>query len=215
MMKSNPDELSPCKMPVLIEKWLLLIWSSWCLKYNDVFQLFIVFLRNFVVMVPNLWIFRVSIIRSCEAESNVFLQSIHVVDIFRCFSLMLSITIFLIMSWSIVQYVLLTFPFCSFSMILLASIWWNIWEATMFEKILYFTGKQSKCYCYRYYYFCKCYPNPRSGQRVLALIGWFERDVILCGGTKAQKQQSHCSNSGCWTGVLIIIVIIIIIITLS
>ena len=25
MMKSNPDELSPCKMPVLIEKWLLLI----------------------------------------------------------------------------------------------------------------------------------------------------------------------------------------------
>ena len=119
MMKSNPDELSPCKMPVLIEKWLLL---SWCLKYNDVFQLFIVFLRNFVVMVPNLWSFRVLIIRSCETESNAFLQSIHVVGIFRCFSLMLSITIFLIMSWSIVQYVMLTFPFCSFSMILLASI---------------------------------------------------------------------------------------------
>ena len=40
----------------------------------------------------------------------------------------------------------------------------------------------------------RAYPNPCSGQRALALIGWFERAVILCGGTKAQKQQSHCSN---------------------
>ena len=31
----------------------------------------------------------------------------------------------------------------------------------------------------------RVYPNPRSGQRALALIGWFERAVILCGGTKA------------------------------
>ena len=49
----------------------------------------------------------------------------------------------------------------------------------------------------------RAYPNPCSGQRVLTLIGWFERAVILCGGTKAQKQQSHRSNSGCWTGVLV------------
>ena len=48
----------------------------------------------------------------------------------------------------------------------------------------------------------RVYPNPRSGQRVLALIGWFEQAVILCGGTKAQKQLSHRSNSGCWTDVL-------------
>ena len=27
-----------------------------------------------------------------------------------------------------------------------------------------------------------------------ALIGWFERAFILCGGTKAQKQQSHRSS---------------------
>ena len=34
----------------------------------------------------------------------------------------------------------------------------------------------------------RVYPNPRSGQRALVLIGWFERAVILCGGSKAQKQ---------------------------
>ena len=52
----------------------------------------------------------------------------------------------------------------------------------------------------------RVYPNPHSGQRVLALIGWFKRAVILCGGTKAQKQQSHHSNSGCWTGVLVTLI---------
>ena len=31
------------------------------------------------------------------------------------------------------------------------------------------------------------YLNPFSGYRALALIGWFERVVILFGGTKAQK----------------------------
>ena len=30
----------------------------------------------------------------------------------------------------------------------------------------------------------RAYPNPCSGQRALALIGWFERAVILSGGTK-------------------------------
>ena len=49
------------------------------------------------------------------------------------------------------------------------------------------------------------YPNPCSGQSMLALIGWFDWVVILCGGTKAQKQQSH-SNSGCWTGVLVTLI---------
>ena len=34
----------------------------------------------------------------------------------------------------------------------------------------------------------RVYPNPRSGQRAFALIGWFERAVILCEGTKAKKQ---------------------------
>ena len=61
-----------------------------------------------------------------------------------------------------------------------------------------------------YYYYCYCnkrvYPNPRSGQRALAFIGWFERAVIVCGGTKAQKQQSHRLNSGCWTGVLVTLI---------
>ena len=38
------------------------------------------------------------------------------------------------------------------------------------------------------------YPSPCSDQRALALIGWFERAVILCEGTKAQKQQSHRSS---------------------
>ena len=52
----------------------------------------------------------------------------------------------------------------------------------------------------------RVYPNPRSGKRALALIGWFERAVIPCGGTKAQKQQLHCSNSGCWTGVLVTLI---------
>ena len=33
----------------------------------------------------------------------------------------------------------------------------------------------------------RAYPNPCSGQPALTLIGWFERAVILCGGTKAQK----------------------------
>ena len=41
---------------------------------------------------------------------------------------------------------------------------------------------------------------------MLALIGWFKWAVILFGGTKAQKQQSHCSNSGCWTGVLVTLI---------
>ena len=50
------------------------------------------------------------------------------------------------------------------------------------------------------------YPNPCSGQRALALIGCFQRAVILCGGTKSQKQQSHRSNSGCWTGVLVTLI---------
>ena len=40
----------------------------------------------------------------------------------------------------------------------------------------------------------RAYPNPCSGQHMLALIGWFRQAVILCGGTKVQKQQSHCSN---------------------
>ena len=40
----------------------------------------------------------------------------------------------------------------------------------------------------------RAYPNPCSGQRALALIGWFERAVILRGGTKVQKQQSHRSS---------------------
>ena len=31
----------------------------------------------------------------------------------------------------------------------------------------------------------RVYPNLCRGQRALALIGWFERAVILCGGTKA------------------------------
>ena len=52
----------------------------------------------------------------------------------------------------------------------------------------------------------RAYPNPRSGQSALALIGWFEWAVILCGGTKAQKQQSHHSNLGCWTGVLVTLI---------
>ena len=50
------------------------------------------------------------------------------------------------------------------------------------------------------------YPNPLSGQHTLALIGWFERAIILCGGTKAQKQQSNRSNSGCWTGLLVTLI---------
>ena len=50
------------------------------------------------------------------------------------------------------------------------------------------------------------YPNLRSGQRTLALIGWFERAVILFGGTKAQKQHSNRSNSGCWTGLLVTLI---------
>ena len=54
-----------------------------------------------------------------------------------------------------------------------------------------------------YYY---SYLNPFSGYRALALIGWFERVVILFGGTKAQKQQSHRSNSGCLTGVLVTLI---------
>ena len=33
----------------------------------------------------------------------------------------------------------------------------------------------------------RAYPKLCSGQRALALIGWFERAVMLCGGTKAQK----------------------------
>ena len=52
----------------------------------------------------------------------------------------------------------------------------------------------------------RAYANPCSGQRALALIGWFEWAVILCGGTKAQKQQPHRSNSGCWTGVLVTLI---------
>ena len=45
-----------------------------------------------------------------------------------------------------------------------------------------------------------------NGQRALPLIGWFERAVILGGGKKAQKQQAHRSNSGCWTGVVVILI---------
>ena len=52
----------------------------------------------------------------------------------------------------------------------------------------------------------RVYPNPRSGQGALALIGWFEQAVILRGGTKAQKHQSHRSCSGCWTGVLVTLI---------
>ena len=50
----------------------------------------------------------------------------------------------------------------------------------------------------------KAYPNPCSGQHVLALIGWFERASILCGGTKSKSNSHivHHSNSGCWTGAL-------------
>ena len=40
----------------------------------------------------------------------------------------------------------------------------------------------------------------------LALIGWFERVVMLCGGTKAKKQQPHRSNSGSWTGMLVTLI---------
>ena len=36
-------------------------------------------------------------------------------------------------------------------------------------------------------------PNLACGQRTLSLIGWFQRAVILCGGTKAPKKQSHRS----------------------
>ena len=36
----------------------------------------------------------------------------------------------------------------------------------------------------------RAYPNPCSGQRALVLIGWFERAIILCGGTKP-KSNSH------------------------
>ena len=50
------------------------------------------------------------------------------------------------------------------------------------------------------------YTNSCSGQRALALIGWFERATILCGGTEAQKQQSHRSNSDCWTSVLVTLI---------
>ena len=49
-------------------------------------------------------------------------------------------------------------------------------------------------------------PNPCSGQRTLVLIGWFEGAVILYGGTKTQKQQSHRSNSGYWIGVLVTLI---------
>ena len=52
----------------------------------------------------------------------------------------------------------------------------------------------------------RAYPNPCSGQRTFALICWFEQAVILCGGTKAQKEQSHHSNSGCWTGILVTLI---------
>ena len=40
----------------------------------------------------------------------------------------------------------------------------------------------------------RAYPNVSSGQRGIALIGRFGRAAILCGGTKAQKQQSHRSS---------------------
>ena len=48
----------------------------------------------------------------------------------------------------------------------------------------------------------RVYPNPRSGQRALALIGWFERAVILCGGQKP-KSNSHIvqiqvAGLACW-----------------
>ena len=33
----------------------------------------------------------------------------------------------------------------------------------------------------------RAYPNPCSGQCMLALIGWFERAVTLCGGKKSPK----------------------------
>ena len=52
----------------------------------------------------------------------------------------------------------------------------------------------------------RVYPNPRKGQRAFVLIGWFEWVTILCGGTKAQKQQLHRSDSGCWTGVLVTLI---------
>ena len=101
-MNSNPDGLSPWKMPVLIEKSSVLIWPSRWLRCNNVFHWFIVCLRKVVVMGSNLWTFRVSIIQLWGTESNAFLQSIHAVDIFHCFSLTLSITVLLIMCWSIV-----------------------------------------------------------------------------------------------------------------
>ena len=102
-IKCNPDRLSPWKMPELIEKWAVLIWPFWWLRYKNVFQFFIAFLINLLVMGLNLWLFRVSIIQLYETESNVFLYSIHTINIFRCFSLILSINILLIMSWSIVS----------------------------------------------------------------------------------------------------------------
>ena len=40
----------------------------------------------------------------------------------------------------------------------------------------------------------RAYPNASSDQRAIALIGWFGRAAILCGGKKAQKQQSHRSS---------------------
>ena len=40
----------------------------------------------------------------------------------------------------------------------------------------------------------RAYPNCCSGQRAFTLIGCFERAVILRGGTKAQKQEPHCSS---------------------
>ena len=39
---------------------------------------------------------------------------------------------------------------------------------------------------------------------------WFLKNSCnscnICGGAKAQKQQSHCSNSGCWTDVLVTLI---------
>ena len=43
---------------------------------------------------------------------------------------------------------------------------------------------------------------------MLALIGWFERDVKLCEGQKPKSNIHivHRSNSGCWTVVLVTLI---------
>ena len=54
----------------------------------------------------------------------------------------------------------------------------------------------------------RAYPNASSDQRAIALIGWFGRAAILCGGKKPKSNSHivHLSNPGCWTGVLVTLI---------